>query len=131
MKVENFEDLNIYKEAKELNKRIYDVTKEVKFARDFGLVDQIRRASVSVMSNIAEGFERGSNTEFVKFLFIAKGSSGEVRSQISVALEQKYIDDKVHNDIFDRCRRINGMISNLITYLNNSKLDKKKNRAKE
>ena len=91
MKAQEFEELNVYQRARELTNRVYEVTRNGAFARDFGLVDQIRRASVSIMSNIAEGFERGTNAEFVQFLYIAKGSCGEVRAQVSIAFYQKYI----------------------------------------
>jgi four helix bundle protein len=90
-----FEDLQIWQKARELTRQIYDVTSRRAFSRDFGLRDQIRRASVSVMSNIAEGFERGSDAEFGRFLLIAKGSCGEVRSQLYVASDQGYLDE--HN----------------------------------
>lgn len=116
-RVETFEDLNVYKQARALTNEIYGITRQGNFSKDYGLVDQIRRASVSIMSNIAEGFERGTNTEFSQFLFIAKGSCGEVRAQLSIALDQKYIDEGIHNNLVDRCRRISGMLSNLITYL--------------
>jgi len=117
MKVQGFEDLNVYQRARELTNRIYELTREGTFARDFGLVDQIRRASVSIMSNIAEGFERGTYAEFVQFLYIAKGSCGEVRAQTSIAFDQKYISAEIYEDLTDRCRRISGMLSNLIHYL--------------
>ncbi|MDO8137782.1 MAG: four helix bundle protein [Candidatus Brocadiales bacterium] len=80
-KAEGFEDLVVWQKARELVKRVYELTKGKEFARDFSLVDQLRRASVSVLSNIAEGFERGSNVEFIQFLYVAKGSCGEVRAQ--------------------------------------------------
>jgi len=117
MKVQEFEELNVYQRARELTNRIYELTREGAFARDFGLVDQIRRASVSVMSNIAEGFERGTNAEFVQFLYIAKGSCGEVRAQLSIAFDQKYISSTDCSELTDCCRRISGMLSNLINYL--------------
>ncbi len=117
MKAQEFEELNVYQRARELTNRIYELTRDGAFARDFGLVDQIRRASVSIMSNIAEGFERGTNAEFVQFLYIAKGSCGEVRSQVSIAFDQKYISKDAYDDLTDRCRRISGMLSNLIGYL--------------
>ena len=78
MAVKYFEDLDVWKEARRLTKEIYAATPDAKFSKDFGLRDQIRRAAVSVMSNIAEGFERGGNQEFIQFLYIAKGSCGEV-----------------------------------------------------
>ena len=87
MKVERLEDLNIWQRARKMTQEIYTITEKPKFSKDYALKDQIRRAGVSVMSNIAEGFERGSNKEFVQFLYIAKGSIGEVRSQLYVALD--------------------------------------------
>jgi four helix bundle protein len=117
MKVQKFEDLNVYQRARDLTNRIYELTRDEKFARDFSLVNQIRRAAVSVMSNIAEGFERGTNAEFVQFLYVAKGSSGEVRAQLTVALDQKYISTNDYVELTDLCRRINGMLTNLINYL--------------
>ena len=121
-RVESFEDLNVYNQARQLTNEIYTITKQGSFSKDYGLADQIRRASVSIMSNIAEGFERGTNTEFIQFLFIAKGSCGEVRAQLTIAFDQKYIDDDSYKGLVDRCRRISGMISNLITYLKGSRL---------
>ncbi len=93
MSISTFEEIFAWQKARELTKLIYSLTKLPKFSRDFALRDQICRASVSVMSNIAEGFERHSNAEFVNFLYIAKASSGEVRSQLYVALDQGYITE--------------------------------------
>src|SRR5258708_39379331 len=89
-----FEDLRIWQEARSLAQEAYRITKQALFRRDFGLRDQITRAATSTMSNIAEGFERGSRKEFIQFLNVAKGSNGEVRSQLYVALDQEYIDKK-------------------------------------
>lgn len=75
-KAEGFEDLVVWQKARELTKKIYELTKGKEFSKDFSLVDQLRRASVSILSNIAEGFERGSNVEFIQFLYIAKGARG-------------------------------------------------------
>jgi four helix bundle protein len=86
-RIEKIEDLIIWQKARELSKKVYEITTEGKFAKDFGLRDQIRRSSVSVMSNIAEGFERQGDGEFKRFLSIVKGSLGEVRSQLYVALD--------------------------------------------
>src|ERR671929_85029 len=86
-----FEDIAAWQRARELTKEIYKLTSKNEFSRDFGLKDQIRRASVSIMSNIAEGFERSGTGEFAHFLATAKGSAGEVRSQLYVALDQEYI----------------------------------------
>ena len=120
-RVESFEDLNVYKQARDLTNKIYEITRQVSFSKDHGLVDQIRRASVSIMSNIAEGFERGTNAEFIQFLFIAKGSCGEVRAQLTIAFDQKYIDENTYKNFVDQCRRISGMLGNLITYLKSSR----------
>ena len=80
--IEKFEQIEAWQEARRLTHALYELTSEGKFARDFGLKDQIRRAAVSVMSNIAEGFERGGDKEFIQFLSLAKGSAGEIRSQL-------------------------------------------------
>ncbi len=90
--VNRFEDLKAWQLARELTKDVYLLSGTGKFARDFSLRDQIRRAAVSIMSNIAEGFERDGNKEFLQFLSQAKGSCGEVRAQLYVALDQTYID---------------------------------------
>ena len=89
--VKRFEDLIAWQKARLLTKAIYAVTRQGVFARDFGLRDQIRRAAVSVMSNVAEGFERGTSAEFHNYLRIAKGSCAEVRTQLYVAFDVEYI----------------------------------------
>jgi four helix bundle protein len=114
---ESFENLHTYQRARELANAIYAITKGSDFARDFGLVDQIRRASVSVLSNIAEGFERGSKTEFIQFLYIAKGSCGEVRAQLQIAQDQNYVHRNECQQLYDLCKQISGMISNFIAHL--------------
>jgi four helix bundle protein len=120
MAVNNFEDLNVWKQARQLTQEVYRLTKTEKFLKDFGLRDQIRRAAISVMSNIAEGFERGGNQEFVQFLYVAKASCGEVRSQLYVALDQGYATTNDTEKLLQLFRRLSGMISNLITYLRES-----------
>ena len=120
MAVKNFEDLNVWKQARQLTQEVYRLTKTEKFLKDFGLRDQIRRAAISVMSNIAEGFERGGNQEFVQFLYVAKASCGEVRSQLYVALDQGYATSNDSEKLLQLFRRLSGMISNLITYLRES-----------
>ncbi|MBN1393608.1 MAG: four helix bundle protein [Pirellulales bacterium] len=116
----SFEELHIYQRARELTNDIYSLTREGAFARDRGLVDQIRRAAVSIMSNIAEGFERGETTEFIQFLYVAKGSCGEVRAQLSIACDQSYIRAEDHARLHDLARRTSGMISNFIAHLQKS-----------
>src|ERR1043166_8669134 len=96
--VKNFEDLEIWKSARDLTKEIYRLTSEQRFSKDFRFRDQIRGASISIMSNVAEGFERGGNQEFIQFLYIAKGSCGEVRSQLYIALDQSYVAPKDCDD---------------------------------
>jgi four helix bundle protein len=120
MQVKNFEDLEIWKEARSLTQEIYRLTRDSKFSKDFGLSSQIQRAAISIMSNIAEGFERGGNQEFIHFLYVAKGSCGEVRSQLYVALDQSYIAPKDCDEVRKSFRRLSIMISNLIDYLKRS-----------
>ncbi len=93
-KIERFEDLIAWQKARQLAAEIYRVSAQGDFSKDFGLRDQIRRAAVSAMSNIAEGFDRGSRSEFHQFLVIAKASCAEVRSQLYVAQDVGYIDQK-------------------------------------
>lgn len=97
--IERFEDIKAWQTARDLVSAVYRVSGKGKFEKDFGLRDQIRRASVSVMSNIAEGFERCSDREFHRFLYIAKGSAGEVRSQLFVALDLGYMTSDEFNDL--------------------------------
>ena len=98
-RVDRFEDLLAWQKARLLTKRVYDLTSKGTFARDFGLRDQIRRAAVSVMSNIAEGFERNKLTEFHQFLSIAKASCAEVRSQLYVALDVGYLEVSTFQEV--------------------------------
>ncbi|MCX6825066.1 MAG: four helix bundle protein [candidate division SR1 bacterium] len=117
MKIETFEDIQAWKKGRELTNRIYEITRSDNFNKDRGLRDQIRRASVSIVSNIAEGFERNTDKEFKQFLFIAKGSCGEVRSQLYIAYDQGYIQEKDFTEISALCVEISKMISKFITYL--------------
>lgn len=116
-KVRSFEDLRVYQKARQLVKAVYEVTCHAAFRRDFSLTDQMRRAAVSIVSNIAEGYERGSNVEFVRFLCIAKGSCGEVRAQVGVAHDLRYITDEEKEDLINRCREISKMLAAFIEYL--------------
>ena len=120
--IQRFEDLEAWKIAREVTKEIYRISKNELFVRDFGLRDQICRASVSIMSNVAEGFERDGNKEFLNFLSISKGSCGEVRSQLYVALDQKYISEAEFNLIYGKTTENSRVISGLIKYLQQSEL---------
>jgi four helix bundle protein len=120
MHVKHFEDLEIWKEARCLTKEIYRLTSGPKFSKDFSLRGQVRNAAVSVMSNIAEGFERAGNQEFCQFLYIAKGSCGEVRSQLYVAVDQGYISAKELEELLTSFKRLSSMIGSLINYLKHS-----------
>lgn len=117
MTVRPFEELQIWKNARRLTNRIYAATKGPAFSKDFGLCDQIRRAAVSVMSNIAEGYERDGSQELLQFLSIAKGSCGEVRCQLYVVLDQGYADRKECEELIDEFRKLSVMINNFMKYL--------------
>jgi four helix bundle protein len=112
-KVERFEDLIAWQKARILTKDIYQITQEGKFARDFGLSGQIQRASVSIMSNIAEGFERSYLGEFHQFLSIAKSSCAEVRSQLYVALDVGYIEQVKFNQLLNQAEEVGKIIGGL------------------
>jgi four helix bundle protein len=112
--IQRFEDIESWKKGRELSRRVYELSESGKFARDYGFRDQVRRAAVSIMSNIAEGFERDGNKEFRQFLYIAKGSAGEFRSQLYVALDAAYIDQPAFDELtvlaLDAVRLIDGFI---------------------
>ena len=114
MKIERFEDIKAWQKSKELAILIYSIFKN---SKDFSFRDQIQRASISIMNNIAEGFERYSNKEFKQFLFISKGSCGELRSMLHIAKELKKIDEKEYNQLVLLSEEISRMISGLIKTL--------------
>lgn len=124
MKIQRFEELNIWKESLIITKEIYDFTAKGRFSRDFGLRDQIRRAIISVSSNIVEGFEKNNNNEFVRFLKIAKGSAGEVRNQLYIALAISYITDKEFEKASDDLEKLSAQIGKFISYLEDKKRNK-------
>jgi four helix bundle protein len=117
-----FEDISAWQKSRELTKEIYSVTGQGNFSRDFGLKDLIRRASVSIMSNIAEGFERSGTGEFMQFLATAKGSAGEVRSQLYLAFDQDYISRARFEALANSATQISRMISGLMSYLRKSRV---------
>jgi four helix bundle protein len=114
MKIERFEDILAWQKAKKLTKEIYTIFSD---CRDFAFKEQLQRASVSVMNNIAEGFERKSNNELKYFLYISKGSCGEVRSMLILAFELKKIDEKEYNQLLNLAEEISKMLSGLIKTL--------------
>ncbi len=116
-KIERFEDLNIWKAARCFNQDIFKITSYELFSKDYRFRDQIRASAGSVMDNIAEGFERGGNKEFIQFLYIAKGSSGETRSQLYRAFDCQYISQNEFNDLCQKVIEISQSISAFISYL--------------
>ncbi|MFH0889004.1 MAG: four helix bundle protein [Planctomycetota bacterium] len=130
MHVNKFEDLEIWQKAVDLVDIIYDFTYKQQFNKDYALKEQIRRAVISISSNIAEGFERGSNTEFIQFLFIAKGSSGEVRTQLYIALRREYINKSESDSAVKTSTEISAMIKSLINYLSKTSIKGEKYRYK-
>jgi four helix bundle protein len=110
-RIERFEDLEVWKEGMRLAVELYDCLKE---CRDFGLKDQIQRSAVSVPSNIAEGFERNSNKEFIQFLYIAKSSCGELRTQLYLATEVGLLQKEAGRTLIEKTKKISAMLYNLI-----------------
>ena len=121
-KIERFEDMLSRQKARELTRYVYRLSKQGDFARDFELRGQMRSASVSIMSNIAEGFERGGDKEFVQFLSTAKGSCGEVRSQLYVALDQSYITPAGFDTLHAGTVELGRLVSGFMGYLQKSDL---------
>jgi four helix bundle protein len=110
----SFEDLDVWKMSCQLAVDLYRRFSDLK---DWGFRDQLCRAAVSIPSNIAEGFERGSSQEFIRFLYIAKGYAGELRTQLYLAKELQYVDKEICLNLMERCRHISAMIQSLITSL--------------
>ncbi|MDY6801531.1 MAG: four helix bundle protein [Bacteroidota bacterium] len=129
-KIEKFEDLEVWQVARELCKIVYSLTKKDLFCKDFELVRQIQKSSGSIMDNIAEGYERDGNKEFMQFLSISKGSCGEVRSQSYRALDQSYISKEEFEELYNKASSISKMLSGFINYLRKSEINgiKYKNR---
>lgn len=117
-----FEEIEAWQKARELVREIYVISEQGQFARDFVLRDQIRRAGISIMSNIAEGFERDGRREFIQFLAIAKGSAAEVRAQLYIALDQNYITRSVFEKLTCFSEETGKIIGGLMRYLEQSDL---------
>jgi len=118
--IQRFEDLLAWQKARELAKAIYRLSKRGPFSRDFELRNQMNASSGSAMDNIAEGFERDGNKEFVQFLSIAKGSCGEVKSQLYRAKDREYIDQSTFQRLYDLAEEISQHIGGLIKHLKSS-----------
>ncbi|HEV7644240.1 MAG TPA: four helix bundle protein [Pyrinomonadaceae bacterium] len=125
-KSERFEDLDVWQLAKEVANLTYDITLTGKFSHDYVLRDQVRRASVSIFSNIAEGFERDGNKEFIQFLSISKGSCGELRAQLRFALDRKYITQEEFDLMLSKLISLSVQISKFRTYLRQNDLKGRK-----
>ncbi len=115
--IQKFEDIEAWQKARDLTQQIYVVSNDGAFARDFGLRDQIRRAAVSIMSNIAEGFDRGGHRELIQFLYIAKGSAAEVQAQLYVALDAGYLKQEQFQQLYDFAGDTSCLLGGFIRYL--------------
>ncbi|MBP4140995.1 four helix bundle protein [Flavobacterium sp. P4023] len=120
-KFNSFEEINSWQKSRLFNKRIYEITDNCSFKKDFDLVRQIRRASISISSNIAEGFERNTDKEFVYFLYVAKASAGEVRSHLYLALDLEYISKLEFDELYFSVTEVSKLLSGFIKYLENSR----------
>src|SRR5687767_15569840 len=116
MKITRFEDIYAWQAARELSKIVYRFTRNEKFSRDFGLVDQARRAAVSIMANVAEGFDSRSNSEFIQFLYYALRSASELQSHFYVALDQSYLTHGQFIEIYEQTGKTKSMIFRFIEY---------------
>ncbi len=122
IEIKRLEDIEAWQKARQLVRDVYEITSVGAFAKDFGLRDQIRRAAISVMSNIAEGFERGGDKEFLQFLSLAKASCGEVRSQLYAAHDQKYLSEERFRSISEQTIHTSKLIAGFMRYLRESNL---------
>ena len=121
-KIERFEDIESWKRAREATRLIYEATSGDEFSRDFALRDQIRRSAISTMSNIAEGFEREGNREFLSFLSIAKGSCAESRAQLYIALDCGYLNKAKFDEVHGKLQETGRLIGGFMRYLGSSEL---------
>ncbi|OBQ57209.1 four helix bundle protein [Tamlana sp. s12] len=120
-KINSFEEILSWQKARELNSEIYKLTiNNTSFSKDFGLRDQIRRSSISISSNIAEGFERETTKEFIRFLYIAKASAGEFRSQLYLSFDLSYLTNEQFEKLKLKVNEVSKLISGLIKYLNST-----------
>ena len=120
--IQQFEDILSWQKARELARGIYAATRKSEFSKDFALKDQIRRAVISITSNIAEGFERDGSIEFIQFLSHAKGSCGEVRSQLYIALDAGYLNEDEWKTLHDSCLEISRLLNSFSNYLRDTEI---------
>lgn len=120
--IKRFEDLEIWQNARRLCQKIRQTAEDGTLGKDYSLKDQILRSSGSCMDNIAEGFERDGNKEFINFLYISKGALGETRSQVHRSYDARHFDEEVYNDLLNDCLNLSAQISNFITYLRKSEI---------
>lgn len=123
MTIRRFEELEIWQQARNLCKKMRKISETTSLSKDFSLKDQLLRSSGSVMDNIAEGYERDGKKEFINFLYIAKGSVGETRSQIHRSFDTKHINDETYNELLDDCLNLSAKIAHFISYLSNSEFE--------
>ncbi|MBY0435225.1 MAG: four helix bundle protein [Cyclobacteriaceae bacterium] len=119
-KIERFEDLKVWQAARELSQSLHLIAQKDRLSKDYSLKDQINRSSGSIMDNIAEGFERGGKKEFIQFLYIAKGSAGELRSQLHRAFDRQYITQLEYEQLFNKTVDVGQQLSGFIKYLKTS-----------
>ena len=127
--IQRFEEIEAWKRGRELTQRIYRITAKTDFARDFTLKDQIKRAVIKITSNIAEGFERGGNREFIQFLAIAKGSASELKSQLYTALDAGYLTKAEFTELYELAHSIVMLLGGFVKYLQQSELRGRKFRT--
>ena len=120
MKITRFEDLECWQDARDIVYRVYRVCSVHTFKKDYSLIDQIKRSAISIMANIAEGFSRKGNREFVQFLFISKASAAELQSHLYIALDQGYIEKQKFQELYDEVDKVQRKVSNFIKYLNST-----------
>jgi four helix bundle protein len=124
--IERFEDIVAWQKGREFTQLVYGASRRSEFSKDFALRDQIRRAAISITSNIAEGFERDGNKEFINFLSTAKASCGEARSQLYVAVDEHYISELEFKTLYDRSVEISRIIDGFATYLKKTNIKGRK-----
>ena len=129
--IQKFEDLEIWKKARILSDKVYPLTFKEPIANDFRMKDQMRGSAGSIMDNIAEGFERGSKFEFINSLTIAKGETGELKSQLYRFLDNKYVTQKLFDELYNLADELTKMITSFIIYLNKSKFKGQKFKNRE